>query len=85
MQVAVFDTYVRTTSGVLMHFDILVPINIEPKQVYAYGRAYLDLKGVEYSQLSTNECRFCHIEQAGELVVDSIERQGYFILELDNC
>lgn len=85
MQVAVYDTYVRTNSGILMHFDILVPTDMEHQEVYAYGKEYLDSKGVQYRQLSSEECRLCHIEQAGESVVEGIKRQGYFIVELENC
>ena len=85
MQVSVYDTYVRTTSGVVMHFDILVPTDVNKEEVYTYGRQYLELKSVNYLQFDTNECRFCHIAQADESVVASIGRQGYHILELENC
>lgn len=86
MQVAVFDTYVRRPDGRTMHFDILVPNEgRDHAAVVAHGRAYLAGKGMPSDALTTQECRFCHIESASASVRRDIERTGFSILELEQC
>ena len=86
MQIAVYDTYVRRNDGLLMHFDILVPTTITDQEiVLGYGRKYLAAKGVEAERLSTRECRFCHIESAAPELEAAVTRDGYYIIEMENC
>jgi len=86
MKIAVFDTYVTRPDGRLMHFDILVPdASRALEQVLAFGRIYLDAKGVPAVRLSAEECRFCHMETAPEPVIEEIAREGFAIIELANC
>jgi len=86
MKVAVWDTYVKRKDGNIMHFDILVPDNITNEQtIFNFGKDYLKTKTFQTIQLSANECRMCHIEQATEEMVSSIENKGYFIIEMENC
>ena len=86
MQIAVYDTYVRRNDGLLMHFDILVPTTITDQEiVLGYGRKYLAAKGVEAERLSTRECRFCHIESAAPELEAAVTRDGYCIIEMENC
>lgn len=86
MKVRVWDTYVERTDGKTMHFDILAPENVDsPEQIYAYGKSYLKLKGQEGQTLDASECKFCHIEQASEEIVKSIAKQGFHIIEMQNC
>ena len=85
-QVSVWDTYVTAKNGQLMHFDILVPHSIkDPTIVYQYGKAYLKSKGEEGQQLSTEECRFCHVETLQAAWEKEIEEKGYFIIEMEGC
>jgi len=86
MKVAVWDTYVRRQDGKTMHFDILVPDHITSEQtIFDFGKDYLKTKPFKIEQLNSNECRLCHIEQATEEIISSIEQQGYFIIEMENC
>jgi Domain of unknown function (DUF2024) len=86
MNVAVWDTYVRKKDKGLMHFDIIVPIDItNADEIYKFGNLYLNEKKEAGSVLSSKECKFCHIENASELIIESIKQKGYFILEMEGC
>ncbi len=86
MRVSVWDTYVPREDGKVMHFDILVPDGLMNTDIiFSYGKKYLNTKPFATGSLSANECRFCHIESAPPQVVDSIEEQGYHIIEMENC
>jgi hypothetical protein len=86
MQVAVWDTYVTKKSGEVMHFDIIAPREINDSGViYQYGREYLKTKGQEGQPLTSEECRFCHVEEASPVIKDSIEAKGYYIAEMAGC
>ncbi|MBS1614956.1 MAG: DUF2024 family protein [Bacteroidetes bacterium] len=86
MKVAVWDTYVPRTDGEVMHFDIIAPEEIKDAEtIYAYGKAYLKLKGQEGQPLTAQECRFCHVESLKPEQEESIRRQGYFIFEMQHC
>lgn len=85
MEVAVWDTYVKKKNGAVMHFDIIVPKNTYEKIVYGYGHQYLHTKGEDGQALTADRCSFCHIEQASKEMENSIDRLGYFILEMEGC
>jgi hypothetical protein len=86
VKVAVWDNYVRGTSGTIMHFDILVPAELMQKEViYNYGQKYLTEKGQHGQRLDTNECKFCHIEEATPEMLDSINTKGFHIIEMEGC
>jgi hypothetical protein len=86
MKVAVWDTHVIKKDGKIMHFDILAPEEIKDTTViYNYGKDYLKSKGQEGQPLSSKECRFCHIETLRPPYEADINKQGYYILEMENC
>lgn len=86
MKVSVWDTYVKRDDGNVMHFDILVSSDVTDEQtVFKFGNLYLKSKSVTDYQLSTKECRFCHIEEAGEAIENQILTEGYVIIEMENC
>jgi hypothetical protein len=86
MQVAVWDTYVTKKDGSVMHFDIIAPSEVRDTSIiYAYGKAYLKSKGQESQPLTSKECRFCHVRAVQAKWAEDIQKQGYFILELENC
>ena len=86
MKVAVWDTYVQRKDGKVMHFDIVVPIEIKDKHiVYEYGQQYLKSKKQDGQSLTSKECRFCHVETIGPARETEIKQKGYFIVEMENC
>jgi len=86
MKVAVWDTYVTKKDGAIMHFDILAPEEIKDTTIiYNYGKEYLKSKGQEGQPLSSKECNFCHIESVRLQWEADIKKQGYFIIEMENC
>lgn len=86
MKIAVYDTFVTRLDGRVMHFDILVPAEgKELDTVLHHGRRYLATKGVPAESLTAQECRFCHLESATDVVQAAIDVDGFAVLELDNC
>ena len=86
MQVAVWDTYVTKKDGTVMHFDIIAPQDIrDENQIHEYGREYLKTKGQEGQPLTSEECRFCHIESVNPDKMDEIKQNGFYIVEMENC
>ncbi|HRE50300.1 MAG TPA: DUF2024 family protein [Flavitalea sp.] len=86
MQVAVWDTYVTRRNGTIMHFDIIVPSEINNTGViYGYGKEYLATKGEGAQDLHSEACRFCHVESVRPQWESAIRQKGYFIYEMENC
>ncbi|HPF11188.1 MAG TPA: DUF2024 family protein [Flavobacteriaceae bacterium] len=86
MQVAVWDTYVKRQDGKMMHFDILVPSEINDlSKVQAYGNIYLSTKAFETQSLMTSKCNFCHIQEASQEITQAIAEKGFAIFEMKNC
>jgi len=86
MKVTVWDTYVIKKNGIVMHFDIIAPEEVKDTTIiYGYGRAYLKTKGQEGQPLTSKECRRCHVRDIQPQWEDDIKKQGYFILEMENC
>jgi Domain of unknown function (DUF2024) len=84
MRVAVWDTYVQKKDGNTMHFDIIVPDTIKGAEIiYHYGKAYLESKNESDSNLDTDECQFCHIEEPSPDMIEHINKQGFYILEME--
>ena len=85
MEVAVFDTYVVKKNGETMHFDIVVPKDQTHEKVLRHGLEYRKSMGEEGRPLTTKECRFCHTEKASEEVEIIINKNGYYIYEMEGC
>lgn len=86
MKVSVWDTYVQREDGTTMHFDILVPSNLKDEdKIFAFGKAYLQSKPFNTKGLTSEECRFCHIQQGTEQMMKTIYEKGYDIIEMENC
>jgi len=86
MKISVWDTYVAREDGKTMHFDILVPSTMVDKDcIFDYGREFLSNKPFQTAELSSKECKFCHMEQAADAIVDVINKEGYYIIEMENC
>lgn len=86
MKVAVWDTYVGREDGLLMHFDILVPDDLQnTNQIFEFADQYLSQKDFEVENVRTSKCQFCHIEQATEETIATVADKGFDIIELENC
>ena len=86
MEVAIWDTYVTRNNGKVMHFDIVVPKELKDEQkIFNFGKDYLQSKNQARQILEANECQFCHIEKANDMMIDSIKQKGYYIIEMENC
>lgn len=86
MKVSVWDTYVQREDGKVMHFDILVPNKVTDEEtIFGFGRQHLKTKPFATKHITAKECRFCHIEQATEQIISSIENVGFHIIEMENC
>ena len=85
MKVAVFDTYVKRSNGDLAHFDIIVPKGqYKHEEILDFGRQYLESINEKESQLTSEECQFCHIETPTQEIVDDILQKGYYILVMED-
>ena len=85
MKVSVYDTYVPKDENVVMHFDILVKEDDSADNVYQYGKAYLNQKGLPDYKLTAKECQFCHMENAPKEIEKEIRENGFYIIEMENC
>jgi hypothetical protein len=85
-RVNVWDTYVTRKDGRIMHFDIIVPTEIQDTAIiYKYGREYLKSKGEGGQPLTSKQCRLCHSESINEKWEASIREKGYDIIEMEGC
>ncbi|HTN17351.1 MAG TPA: DUF2024 family protein [Chitinophagaceae bacterium] len=83
MQVAVWDTYVKNNTGAVVHFDIIVPDTLkDAERIYSFGKEYIQSWGALPEGLSTEQCRFCHIETPLPEMLSAIADKGYYILEM---
>ena len=86
MKVSVWDTYVKRQDGKTLHFDILVSSELkDEKIIFDFGKKYLETKQFQTVEISSNECKFCHIGQASDAVINSINKNGFYIIEMENC
>lgn len=85
MKISVYDTYVNKDDGSVMHFDILVESSKTLEDALAFGKEYLDLKGLGNSQLTAKECNYCHMEMASLEIENIVSTKGYYIIEMENC
>lgn len=84
MQIHVYDTYVKAKDGHTMHFDVFTAEKDDQKAV-AFAEEWLTSIGEGGITVSSNECRFCHSQQAPDDVVESINQQGYYIYKMEGC
>ncbi len=84
LRVAVWDTYARKANGCVLHFDIIVPEDMQKQdKIFEFGKQYLKDKGEPQAILNASYCQFCHLEQITLEIKNTISKQGYFILEME--
>lgn len=84
MEIHVYDTYVKARDRHTMHFDVFMGEKDGQKAV-EYAKRWLASIGETEAVVSSNECRFCHSQQAPAAVMDTIKQQGYFIYPMEGC
>ena len=84
MDIDVYDTYVRTADGELLHFDVFVPAGdgIKARQ-YAY-EWLLDI-GRTPRESTLEKCAYCHTVTAKPEIQQRIDESGYYILPMEGC
>ncbi|EDP71307.1 hypothetical protein FBALC1_02447 [Flavobacteriales bacterium ALC-1] len=86
MKVSVWDTYVLREDGKQMHFDIVVPSSLTDEiTIFNFGKSYLKDKSFGTKDLTSKECKFCHIEHASDEIISTINKNGFYIIEIENC
>ncbi|WP_434558563.1 DUF2024 family protein [Pseudomonas sp. Z4-20] len=84
MTIKVYDTHVRTQDGRYLHFDVLIDRN-DLEFAQSCARRFLAEQGIEDKDMTLNDCRFCHVEPSNPKIVETIAKQGFFILKLQGC
>ena len=80
----VFDTYVTTKSGKIMHFDVVIPNN-DHKIAIDSANHWLESIGEQSSSVEPSQCVFCHSVQDQAELSRSINMLGYAIYKLEGC
>ncbi|HEY8189990.1 MAG TPA: DUF2024 family protein [Micavibrio sp.] len=85
MKIDVYDTYAKSRTDSVIHFDVLVAQGTSRDDAFAYARQWLASIGENAENLSQSRCTFCHSEQANPVVQDAIHREGHYILQMEGC
>ncbi len=80
----VFDTYVKSKDGHIMHFDVITDKSDTEKAI-TYAKEWLKNIGEKDAKVSTEECRFCHTQSVSEEIEIEIMTNGYFIAKMEDC
>jgi Domain of unknown function (DUF2024) len=84
MKVAIWDTYITTASGSVIHIDIVVPEEMKNEaSIYDYGKTYLQGIG-ETGQIDADYCQYCHVEEPTAQMLDDINTTGFSIIRLED-
>ena len=84
MDFHVFDTYVKSKKGHVMHFDVVTDKK-EIQKAISYAKEWLKTIGEENSIVTTEECRFCHTQSVPDDMEIEIMTNGYFIAKMEGC
>ena len=80
----VFDTYVKSKNGHVMHFDVITDKNDTEKAI-TFAKEWLKCIGENDAKVTTEECRFCHTQSVSEEIEIEIMTNGYFIAKMEGC
>lgn len=84
MKIDVYDSYAHS-NGRLMHFDVFVESGTSAEKALEYGRQWLASINEQAESLDHSRCNFCHSEISNPEVARTIERDGFFILQMEGC
>ena len=80
----VFDTYVKSKNGHIMHFDVITDKNNTEKAI-TFAKEWLKSIGENDAKVTTEECRFCHTQSVSEEIEIEIMTNGFFIVKMEGC
>ena len=80
----VFDTYVKSKNGHVMHFDVITDKNNIEKAII-FAKEWLKSIGEIDAKVTIEECRFCHTQSVSEEIEIEIMTNGYFIAKMEGC
>lgn len=83
MKIDVYDTYVRTRDGALLHFDVFIPEGTS--DAIRFAKQWLHEMGISYDKIEQENCQFCHSEIPDPEVIQQINHIGYYILQMEGC
>ncbi len=84
MEIHVYDTYVKAKDGHTMHFDVIMDKK-DDDQAIQYAKEWLSTIGEGESEVSAEECQFCHSQGAPKPIAKVIEKHGYYIQKMEGC
>lgn len=80
----VFDTYATTSTGNIMHFDVVLD-DKDVVKALAYAQSWLNSIGEEQAVVTQKNCIFCHSAEVSAEFRKQIDEQGYAIYKLEGC
>ena len=84
MDFHVFDTYVKSKNGQIMHFDIVTDKK-EVEKAISFAKEWLSSINEENATVTTQECKFCHTQSVPEDIEIEIMTNGYFVSKMEGC
>lgn len=84
MDFHVFDTYVKSKNGNVMHFDVITDKKDNEKAI-EFAKEWLKIIGEGDSKVTMEECRFCHSQSVPDEIEIEIMTNGYFISKMEEC
>jgi len=64
---------------------MLLLVKKDHDKALTYGKEWLKSVNEENAEMTTNECQFCHSQNAPEPVEQAIKEKGYFIQKMEGC
>lgn len=80
----VYDTYVKTANGRIMHFDVVLDEQDQEKAL-GYAKEWLTSIGHPDATVTQENCAFCHSAEAPQALREEIDSRGYAIYKLEGC
>jgi len=85
MEIEVYDTYATSEKGIKIHFDIMLPIGVNERNASSYAQDFINKIAKSTDSNKLDSCKFCHNEEATTNVSEKVEKDGYYIVPIENC
>ncbi len=84
MKLHVFDTFAYSSTGKILHFDVLIP-DLNESLAHEYALQWLASIGESDATIRPSGCTFCHTVADLPQFTDEVTRKGYAIYKLEGC